>query len=480
MNGLKSILNQSKLGKYSIVIAATTFLATMSGMWFLRSLSISSNNYIRISEQKTLPSLTLDGHKGWVYEVAISADGKTLASSSYGGKIKVWNLSNGKLLHTINAHTDAIESLVISPDGKIIASGSWDNHIKLWDLTNGNLLQTLKGHIDDVKAIAMTADGHTLASGSYDGVIKIWDLKTGSVKMSIQHLGPITAMAFSPDGQILASGFKKGDIKTWQWDIGKQLHSFAAHTNTIWAIAFSPNGKIIASGGKDGKIRLWQIEKGQLISTLEGHNQAILSVAFSPDGKTIASSGYDRKINLWEVKTEELLETFTAHSKAIWSLEFNPNGQTLVSGSADGSIKLWSLSSLNSKKLQSATLPSVVKKEVDIAVISEITDTDRLEELNQKLYDQIDQSWQQTPTWYEDLVFQMRVNVEGVIVNLEPVNQSARDYVQQTPLLKLLNSSDGEIASHKKSSALFRIVMTPRGALEVSPWSGWENYSSFY
>jgi predicted NACHT family NTPase len=331
-----------------------------------------------------------------------------------------------------------------------------------------------------VKAIAMTADGHTLASGSYDGVIKIWDLKTGSVKMSTQHLGPITAMAFSPDGQILASGFKKGDIKTWQWDIGKQLHSFAAHTNTIWAIAFSPNGKIIASGGKDGKIRLWQIEKGQLISTLEGHNQAILSVAFSPDGKTIASSGYDRKINLWEVKTEELLETFTAHSKAIWSLEFNPNGQTLVSGSADGSIKLWSLSSLNSKKLQSATLPSVVKKEVDIAVISEITDTDRLEELNQKLYDQIDQSWQQTPTWYEDLVFQMRVNVEGVIVNLEPVNQSARDYVQQTPLLKLLNSSDGEIASHKKSSALFRIVMTPRGALEVSPWSGWENYSSFY
>ena len=77
MNGLKSILNQSKLGKYSIVIAATTFLATMSGMWFLRSLSISSNNYIRISEQKTLPSLTLDGHKGWVYEVAISADGKS-------------------------------------------------------------------------------------------------------------------------------------------------------------------------------------------------------------------------------------------------------------------------------------------------------------------------------------------------------------------------------------------------------------------
>ena len=129
MNELKSILNPPKLGKYFTLITATT-LATISGQWLWRSLSISTNNYIRTSEEKTLPSLTISGHKGWVYEVAISADGKTLASSSYLGKIKVWNLTNGKLLYTINAHTDAIESLVMSPDGKFLASGSWDNDIK--------------------------------------------------------------------------------------------------------------------------------------------------------------------------------------------------------------------------------------------------------------------------------------------------------------------------------------------------------------
>lgn len=84
--------------------------------------------------------MIFDGYKGWVYEVVISVDGKILVSSSYGGKIKVWNLSNGKLFYIINVYIDAIEFFVISLDGKIIVSGSWDNYIKFWDLINGNLI----------------------------------------------------------------------------------------------------------------------------------------------------------------------------------------------------------------------------------------------------------------------------------------------------------------------------------------------------
>ncbi len=371
----------------------------------------------------------------------------------------------------------------MSPDGKILASGSWDNDIKLWDITNGNLIETLKGHSDDIKAIAISADGQTLASGSYDGMIKLWNLNTGSVKMNIQNLEAITSLTFSPNGEILASGCKKGQIKTWQLNTGKQLHSLAAHQNTIWAIAFSPDGKMLASGSQDRKVRLWEVDTGKLKYTLDEHDRAVLSVAFSSDSKTLASGGYDRNIHLWEIDTEELLETLTGHSQAVWSVKFSPDGKNIASGSADGTIKLWSVSGLSSHELENATQPSVVKKEAEIAVVSEsvpkektvvseITDLTKLEKLNQKLYDQIDQGWEQTPTWYEDLVFRVKINADGTIVSFEPINQSAQDFAGKTPLPKLLNNNS-EIVTQKKSETLFRVVMTPTGLLEVSPWYGW-------
>ncbi|NES03974.1 MAG: WD40 repeat domain-containing protein [Okeania sp. SIO2F4] len=469
---LKSLLNPPFFRKYSTVIALTIFTGIGSfGLW--HSHINSTNNSLQKTQAQTSSEKTIAQNLGWVYTVAITPDGQTLASGSYGGVIKIWDFNNNKLLHTINAHADAIESIAISPDGQILASGSWDNHIKLWELTNGTLIRTLGSHIDDVKAIAINADGQTLASGSYDGMIKLWNLKTGSIDDSFQHSAPITSLAFSPDRKILASGGKKGKIKTWQLNTGKQLHSLAAHQNTVWAIAFSPDGKFLASGSQDRTIKLWQVDTGQLQSILEGHSQAVLSVAFSSDSKTLASGSYDRDIHLWGIDTEELLETLTGHLSAVWSLQFNPDGKTLASSSADGTIKLWSVSSSSSNELENATQPSVLKKEAEIAIVSEITDIAQLEKLNQKLYDKIDQSWQQTPTWYEDLVFRVRINEDGAIVSIEPINQSAQDYAGQTPLPQLLSNANSETITQKQSLALFRVVMTPTGVLEVSPWHGW-------
>ncbi|NER08810.1 MAG: WD40 repeat domain-containing protein, partial [Okeania sp. SIO3C4] len=242
----------------------------------------------------------------------------------------------------------------------------------------------------------------------------------------------------------------------------------AAHKNTVWAIAFSPDGKTLASGSQDQKVKLWQVETGQLLCTLDGHDKAVLSVAFSPDSQTLASSSYDKKIHLWDVDTEEILETFKGHAKPVWSVNFSPDGQTLASGGADQTIKLWSMSALSNKQLQNTTASSAVVE----VVASEITDQAKLEELNQKLYDRINQSWQKTPVWYEDLLFCITVNADGAIAKLEMMNEPANKYAEQTPLPKLFNTAKSEI-TEQKSVALFRVVMTPTGVLEVSPWSGW-------
>jgi WD40 repeat protein len=148
----------SKAVKWKVSTALTlTAVVTAAGIGWSRSLSESETTLSQFKPGLlTQYSSSFKDNSGWIYAIALSPDGKTLASGSYRGIIKIWNLQTAKLLYTLKAHTDAIESLAISPDGNLLASGSWDNRIKLWNLKTGILINTLKGHADDVKAISIS------------------------------------------------------------------------------------------------------------------------------------------------------------------------------------------------------------------------------------------------------------------------------------------------------------------------------------
>jgi WD40 repeat protein len=99
------------------------------------------------SSHQSFSTRTLKGHLTWIYALAISPDGRLLASGGYDKTIRIWNLSSGQLLYAIKAHGDAIDSLVFSQDGKTLVSGSWDNRVKLWNPNTGKLIRTLTGHL---------------------------------------------------------------------------------------------------------------------------------------------------------------------------------------------------------------------------------------------------------------------------------------------------------------------------------------------
>jgi len=88
--------------------------------------------------------------------------------------VKLWEAATGRLLRSLQGHKDWISSVAISPDGRWLASGSDDHTVKLWEAATGRLLRSLEGHEGTVWSVATSPDGRWLASGSYDKTVKLW------------------------------------------------------------------------------------------------------------------------------------------------------------------------------------------------------------------------------------------------------------------------------------------------------------------
>ena len=71
------------------------------------------------------------------------------------------------------AHEALVYSLAVSPDGKMLASGSYDKTIKLWELPSMKFLKKLEGHTDNLYCVVFNKDGTELASSSQDKTIRI-------------------------------------------------------------------------------------------------------------------------------------------------------------------------------------------------------------------------------------------------------------------------------------------------------------------
>ncbi|TAE67366.1 MAG: hypothetical protein EAZ86_17100 [Oscillatoriales cyanobacterium] len=116
---------------------------------------------------------------------------------------------------------------------------------------------------------------------------------------------------------------------------------------------------------------------------------------------------------------------------------------------------------------------SAGKQEVQAVEVTnqtaEITDRTKLDELALKVYDRINQTWQATPTFTQNLVYRVTASQDGAIGNFEPLNQPAKDYTQETPLPNLLKSAQTGSTKATVPAAKFTVVFAPSGVLEVNP-----------
>jgi WD40 repeat protein len=257
---------------------------------------------------------TLGPMTGEGMALAYAPDGRVLAFSSSpadapdadsnGTSITLWDLVGRKQLAVLTGHTKTIFAIAISPDGRTLASAGGDRTVRLWDLGSRRPRTVLEGHKGIVWVVAFSPDGRTAASGGEDGAIKLWDVATGDLKATLKRpRARVTALAFAPDGKTLAATSNDNKLRLWDTATWQEWPEVKVPGEAIRGVVFTHDGRTMATGNADGNIRLWdmplrdegrarggprrEILKGTIAHSPEDHLR-ITGKARVIDGNTIA------------------------------------------------------------------------------------------------------------------------------------------------------------------------------------------------
>ena len=246
---------------------------------------------------------------GPITAVAFSPNGQMIATGAADRTVRI-RKSDGTVVNSLKGYEGETNSYEVtgvsfSPDSQSIVTADVGGRVLLFNSSNGTLLGLLHRENYEVFGVAFSPNGQIIASASADGTVKLWKRDGTLLKTLSGHEAPVLKVAFSPDGKTIASAGADKTVKLWNSDDGKPLATLRGHEKAVLGVAFSPNGQIIASASADGTVKLWNRD-GTLLKTLSGHEAAVVGVAFTPDGKTIASASYDRTVILW--KSEENLD----------------------------------------------------------------------------------------------------------------------------------------------------------------------------
>ena len=290
--------------------------------------------------------------KGGAWRLVLFDDGKTIVSAG-DGALRLWDVSTGRLREPpFRGHKGAVLGVAVTRDGRTLASAGDDGTVRLWNVaTRRQTGPPLLRQNAAVQSVTFSPDGRTLAAegvGHSGQTVRLWDVPTRRQLGVLPHrfivssLGGIPAtVAFSPDGETLATAGNDSGIRLWDVATRRELLPLLPTTEAPGAMAISPDGRLIASAAgtfEDPTIILWDLATHRRVGEpLVGHTRRVTSLDFSPDGHTLASTAEDGTLRLWDTQTYQPLGV--PIRGAFGDVAFGPNGLILITGGE--SVRLW-------------------------------------------------------------------------------------------------------------------------------------------
>jgi len=199
-------------------------------------------------------------HDHLVNQVAFSADGHFLLTSSSDHTARLWSVPDLKLKAVFAEHNDDVEMAIFHPSKHLVATASRDHYIRVFDFA-GRLIHTFKGHTADVISVAWNHQGNEILSSSDDGTIKRWSIHSGALIETIDFEGIETdTIAISASG-IIYAGNDAGEIIVLKHGA---ILRHSAHSAGIKRLVLHEESGRLISISYDRKAHIWSTHHGVL------------------------------------------------------------------------------------------------------------------------------------------------------------------------------------------------------------------------
>ena len=248
-----------------------------------------------------------------------------------------------------------VTCIAVSPDGRWLATSGLSTDIRIWDLTADEpdaLVKQLEGHSDAVNTLQFSADGKTLFSGSDDKVVAAWPIPVEDeppvpTRLLTGHGAGVTTLDLSDDGKWLVSGDADGSVRVWQTNDADDPEPIVLTTgrHAVARVRFAPDSGLFAAATAKGECSIWEITGSacEQVAVLSDHTAAINDMLWLTSPLRIVTASDDRTVRIknWPNDSDSPSSVLRVHEDSVWALAASENGDTLAGGALDGAIQVW-------------------------------------------------------------------------------------------------------------------------------------------
>lgn len=218
----------------------------------------------------------------------------------------LWDALSGSMIANLQGHRGAVSAVRLSADGSTAATGGSDRTVRLWDTATGRERRQLTGHGDPITALAFSPDGRYLVSGDADELAILWDVASGrELGRYTDHDGDVTAAVFA-DNTTFLTGDDDGEVHVWQVGNPRKLRSWSIPGDPVMSLYVDGQGNAVAAGGDD-EVEVRQIATGRQVAEISDRRVDITSAGFAPARDRLITAGDDGRAKIWDTRSGNLV-----------------------------------------------------------------------------------------------------------------------------------------------------------------------------